>query len=287
MMRALKITNTFTNRDEMSLEKYFNEISRYDVLAPEEELEAFRDYKNGNEEALIKIVRHNLRFVVSVAKQYQHMGLNLGDLINEGNLGLIKAAQRFDETKGFKFISYAVWWVRQSILQAINEKGRKIRLPLNFSGTSNKVRQKTLEILQHEEREPTIEELSLETGLPEKTIQNCIQSYKKCSSLDAPVNYEDDTSKANFIQDNSIPLPDHDFVEKESSAIEVRELLKKLPPRQAKVISMYFGIGYKNPMSLTSIAENVGVSRERARQIRDKGLVALRKYSRKIAAAVL
>ncbi|KAA3623140.1 MAG: RNA polymerase subunit sigma [Bacteroidetes bacterium] len=280
-MRALKITNTITSRDEKSLEKYFNEISRYDVLAPEEELEAFRLYKSGNEEALIKIVRHNLRFVVSVAKQYQHMGLHLGDLINEGNLGLIKAAQRFDETKGFKFISYAVWWIRQSILQAINEKGRKIRLPLNFTSTSNKVRQKTMEILQHQEREPTLDELAIETGLPEKTIQKCIDSYKKCSSLDAPLNNEDDTSKANFISDNSIPQPDHEMAEKESTAIKVRELLNILPPRQAKVISMYFGIGHKNPMSLTSIAETVGVSRERARQIRDKGLVKLRSYTKR------
>jgi RNA polymerase primary sigma factor len=286
-MRALKITNTITSRDEQSLEKYFNEISRYDVLAPEAELEAFRLYKNGDEEALVKIVRHNLRFVVSVAKQYQHMGLFLGDLINEGNLGLIKAAQRFDETKGFKFISYAVWWIRQSILQAINEKGRKIRLPMNLSGTSNKVRKKTIEILQHQEREPTIEELSLETGLPEKTIKSCINSYKRCRSLDAPLNNEDDTSTANFIADRSIPMPDHDFVETESTAIEVRELLKQLPPRQAKVISMYYGIGYKNPMSLSSIAESVGVSRERARQIRDKGLISLRRYKRRESAAVI
>ncbi len=286
-MRALKITNTITSRDEKSLEKYFNEISRYDVLAPEAELEAFRLYKNGDEEALVKIVRHNLRFVVSVAKQYQHMGLYLGDLINEGNLGLIKAAQRFDETKGFKFISYAVWWIRQSILQAINEKGRNIRLPMNFSGTSNKVRQKTLEILQHQEREPTLEELSAETGLPEKTIQSCLASYKRCSSLDAPLNYEDDTSRANFIADNSIPLPDYDFVETQSTAIEIRELLKKLPPRQAKIISMYYGIGYKNPMSLYSIAEMLGVSRERTRQIRDKGLVSLRRHTKNAMTAVV
>ena len=192
-MRALVITNTITRRDEKSLEKYFNEISRYGVLSPEEELDMFKRIKNNDEDALQKIVNHNLRFVVSVSKQYQGLGLSLGDLINEGNLGLIKAATRFDETKGFKFISYAVWWIRQSILQALNEKSRKIRLPLNHQSNVSKIIAKRTELLQKMEREPTMEELAEETGFSEDVVRKSLESYKKCRSLDAPVDEDSDT----------------------------------------------------------------------------------------------
>ena len=155
-MRAIKITNTITRRDQKSIEKYLTEISRYDVLTPEQELELFKEYKNGSEKAYLKLIQHNLRFVVSVAKQYQHVGIWLGDLINEGNIGLIKAARRFDETRGFKFISYAVWWIRQSIIQAINEKGKKIKVPQNVNTDTTKIKEKRVEFLQREEREPSM-----------------------------------------------------------------------------------------------------------------------------------
>ncbi len=279
-MRALKITNSITRRDEKSMEKYLTEISRYDVLSPEEELTLFQKLRNGNDQALQKIVNHNLRFVVSVAKQYQNLGLSLGDLINEGNIGLIKAAERFDETKGFKFISYAVWWIRQSILQAVNEKSRKIRVPMNVTGTSSKVRALMIEILQKEEREASIEELVEKTGLTKEAIKKSMDSYRKCQSLDAPVREDSDMSLTNVLEDDQINSPDHSMAVKESIRIEVEEMLKTLPDRQATILSMYFGIGEKHPSTLDDIADHIGVSRERVRQIRDRGLRKLRLRAR-------
>ncbi len=276
-MRALKITQSITRRDEKSLEKYLSEISRYDVLTPEEEVKLFRRLRNGDESALMEIVNHNLRFVVSVAKQYQNLGLSLGDLINEGNIGLIKAAQRFDETKGFKFISYAVWWIRQSILQSVNVKARKIRLPLNLKGISSKVREKRIEFLQKEEREPSIEELAEATGLEEKVVKKSLETYKMCSSLDAPLTADGDASLTTVLEDHSIEKPDFELSVRESQREEVQELLRSLSPRQATVISMYYGIGRKHPSSLSDIGEYIGVSRERVRQIKDKGVRKLRR----------
>jgi RNA polymerase primary sigma factor len=282
-MRALKITQTITRRDEKSLEKYLSEISRYDVLSPEEEVELFRRFRSGDERAIEKIINHNLRFVVSVAKQYQIPGLWLGDLVNEGNIGLIKAAYKFDETKGFKFISYAVWWIRQSILQALNEKARKIRIPLNLQGIANKVIAKRTELLQKNEREPSIEELAEATELKVSEVKRSLKTYKMCSSLDAPLSEDGENSLTNVLEDTSIEQPDFQLSVQESQKKEVRELLKCLPPRQATVLQLYFGIGHKHPLSLNDISEHIGVSRERVRQIKDKGLRMLRGQASKMA----
>lgn len=279
-MRALVITNSITRRDEKSIEKYLTEISRYDVLSPEGELELFKQYRDNQPGALDKIVAHNLRFVVSVAKQYQHLGLALGDLINEGNLGLIKAARRFDETRGFKFISYAVWWIRQSILEAISRKSRKIRLPANQQTNTSKIMRETESFLQIHNRQPTHEEIVEATGLSLHIVKKSLENYKKCKSLDAPVDSEGDTSLANLMTDSIIPSPDHELSVRESQEIEVQELLKTLPPRTKTVLSMYFGIGYKHPQSLDEIGDYVGLSRERVRQIKERGLRRLRSRHR-------
>lgn len=275
-MRALVITNSITRRDEKSIEKYLTEISRYEVLTPEGELALFKEFRDGKSDALDKIVAHNLRFVVSVAKQYQHLGLALGDLINEGNLGLIKAARRFDETRGFKFISYAVWWIRQSILEAISRKSRKIRLPANQQTNTSKIMRETETFLQKHNRQPTYEEIVEATGLSLHIVKKSLENYKKCKSLDAPVDSEGDTSLMNLMSDSIVNSPDHDLSVRESQEIEVRELLGTLPPRTKTVLSMYFGIGYKHPQSLDEIGEYVGLSRERVRQIKERGLRRLR-----------
>ena len=281
-MRALKITSSITRRDEKSLEKYLKEISQYDVLTPEEEYQLFRDYKTGSETALSKLVLHNLRFVVSVAKKYQHLGLWLGDLINEGNIGLIKAATRFDESRGFKFISYAVWWIRQSILQAVNEKSRKIRIPMNLQGRISTILDKRAEILQHEEREPTVEELATALDMDPAVISKCFEIYPRCSSLDAPISHDGDDTLTAVMEDDSVRMPDFSLAIRESQQTEVRELLEMLPPRQATVLSMYFGIGRKHPVSLSDIADHVGLSRERVRQIKDKAVMHLRRRARSV-----
>lgn len=278
-MRALKITSAITRRDEKSLEKYLTEISGYDVLTPEEEYALFRDYRSGDEEALSKLVLHNLRFVVSVAKKYQHMGLWLGDLINEGNIGLIKAATRFDETRGFKFISYAVWWIRQSILQSINEKSRKIRIPQNLQSQISKIMAKRAEILQKEEREPSVEELALALEMKPEVVEKCFEAYQKITSIDAPIRYDSDESMVAFMEDENIETPDYSLSVEETQKEEVREMLKKLPQREATVISMYYGIGIERPISLNDIAEYIGLSRERVRQIKDKAVTKLRRQA--------
>lgn len=275
-MRALVISNSITRRDEKSIEKYLTEISRYEVLTPEGELELFQQFRDGKPGALEKIVNHNLRFVVSVAKQYQHLGLALGDLINEGNLGLIKAARRFDETRGFKFISYAVWWIRQSILDAISRKSRKIRVPANQQTNTSKLMRETESFMQQHNRRPTNEELSELTGMKTENIKKSLENYQRCKSLDAPVDSEGDTSLINMMQDDVIPSPDYDLSIRESQQIEVQEMLNGLAPRTRTVLSMYFGIGYKHPQSLDEIGDFVGLSRERVRQIKERGLRKLR-----------
>ena len=284
-MRALKITHSITRRDEKSIEKYLAEISRYDLLSPEEELRLFQEYRAGSDQALSKIVLCNLRFVVSVAKQYQNLGLWLGDLINEGNIGLIKAASRFDETKGFKFISYAVWWIRQSILQAVNEKARKIRLPLNQSSKTQKVFRAWSKLMQNKERAPSVAELAEETGFRPDEVEKCLETYKMCQSLDAPVQEDSQTPMSALMADQNQAAPDEKVAGEESRRTEIREMLKSLSPRQATVISMYYGIDRKHPVSLSEIADQVGVSRERIRQIRDRGLAKLRYRMRQASAA--
>jgi RNA polymerase primary sigma factor len=284
-MRPLIITNSVTSRDEKSLEKYLVEISRYEVLNPEQESALFKRFADGDKKALSEIILHNLRFVVSVAKQYQHTGLRLGDLINEGNIGLMKAAHRFDVTRGFKFISYAVWWIRQSIIQALNEKGRNIRLPSNHQSNATKIIKAETSFLQKFERKPSIHELAEATGLEAKVVQKCLETYKKCRSLDAPIKADDDMTLARIMKDYEIPAPDFKLAVRESQKQEVNYLLNKLPAREATVLSLYFGIERKHPMSLSDIGEHVGVTRERARQIKDKGLRKLRRRHYKKAVA--
>ncbi|MEM9887762.1 MAG: RNA polymerase sigma factor RpoD/SigA [Bacteroidota bacterium] len=275
-MRALKITNSITRRDEKSLEKYLSEISRFEVLTPEEEVNLFRRLKGGESEVLDQIVAHNLRFVVTVAKQYQNMGLWLGDLVNEGNIGLIKAAQRFDETRGFKFISYAVWWIRQSIIQAVNEKSNKVRLPLNLRGTMSKVMKSRNAFLQREEREPTVQELMEVSGFSERNVRSSLKYYKKSLSLDAPISEGEDYSMLNMMSDDKLPAPDYKVQVEESQKIEIKNLLNNLPPRQAEIVAMYYGIGRRHPLSLDDIGDRFGITRERTRQLRDRAIRKLR-----------
>lgn len=281
-MRALKITTTITPRDQKSLDQYLNDISKYGVLTPEEEVRLFESYQSGDEDAFVNIVFHNLRFVVSVAKKYQHLGLSLGDLINEGNVGLIKAAHRFDVSKGFKFISYAVWWIRQSILQAINDKGRKIRIPLNLNAVQTKVQKKIDELVQQKERHPSVEELADALDLKAEVVQRSLDHYRKCRSLDAPVTEDGDVSMVELLQDDSMAAPDHNLSEEESRKLQVKELLDSLPERQAVVISLYFGLGGSEAMTLESIGDHLGMTRERVRQIRDKGLRKMRGRAKRV-----
>lgn len=275
-MRAFVISNSITPREQRSVERYLLDVSKYPVLSPDEEAQLFMDYKNGCEMAYTKIINHNLRFVVSVSKKYQNMGLSLGDLINEGNMGLIKAAQRFDISRGFKFISYAVWWIRQSILQALSDKGRKIRLPLNVTANMSKVRQAMDEINQFEEREPTIEELVEATELSRKVVQKCLDNYQKCRSLDQPLTEDSTNSLTSVLVDESLKAPDHQMAIIETQKTDIDRLLNKLPDREATVLAMYYGINRKHPSSLSDIAVKVGVSRERVRQIKDKAIRLLR-----------
>lgn len=278
-MRSLVITPSITRRDEQSLSKYLNEISKYNVLTPNEEVALFEAYQAGDQVAYSKIVLHNLRFVISVAKQYKSPGLWLGDIINEGNIGLIKAAQRFDTSRGFKFISYAVWWIRQSILQSINEKGRNIRIPLNIVSQMSKVNKAAIDILQKEERTPTETELAEKTGLTIKMVEKCLTYYKRSQSLDAPVAEDSKSSLASLTEDKEMQRPDFQTANIESKQIEVKGLLNKLPERQSTVITMYYGIGQRFPSSLSDISEHLGLTRERVRQIKDKGIRKLRHIS--------
>jgi RNA polymerase primary sigma factor len=271
-MRALVITNSITRRDAKSLEKYMTEVSRYEVLTPEQEVEMFKRSKEGDEDAFQHIINANLRFVISVAKQYQHCGLTLGDLINEGNLGLLKAARRFDETRGFKFISYAVWWIRQSILQAVGEKSRKIRVPFNHQSDLIKVLRTRDNLLQIYEREPTNLEIATELEMTEEAVEKCLQTNNKCSSLDAPLMDGEDATLTNFLEDKDVPTPDAKVVHKESLQKEIQLLLKGLTPKESAVLSMYYGIGTERTFGLGEISEYLGVGKERVRQIKYKGL---------------
>ena len=285
-MRSLKITKSVTRRDEKSLVSYLADISKYDVLSPEQELDLFNRFGNGDKKALQEIISHNLRFVVSVAKKYQHTGLWLGDLINEGNIGLIKAAHRFDTSRGFKFISYAVWWIRQCIIQAINEKGRSIRLPSNHQSIASKINKIEISFLQRHERKPTISELAEIIGLQPKTVEKCKEFYKKCRSLDAPVKADSDLTLTQQMRDKEIPDPDFKLAVRDSQKKEVNHLLNKLPAKEAKVLSLYFGIEKKHPMTLDDIGDHFGISKERVRQIKERGLRKLRRRHPKMIAAL-
>lgn len=279
-MRQLKITKSITNRESASLEKYLQEIGRVELLTVEEEVQLARLIKKGDTSALEKLTKANLRFVVSVAKQYQNQGLSLSDLINEGNLGLIKAAERFDETKGFKFISYAVWWIRQSILQALAEQSRIVRLPLNKVGALNKINKAFTSLEQEFEREPAPEELAglLNVDLDEvKTIMGVAGRH---ISIDAPFAAGEENSLLEVIQNPNAEEADREVSYLESLNREVSRSLSSLTERQCEVVKLYFGIGLEHPMSLEDIGEKFDLTRERVRQIKDKAILRLKNTNR-------
>lgn len=279
-MRQLKITKSITNRESQSLEKYLQEIGKVDLLTPDEEVDLAQRIKQGDQIALEKLTKANLRFVVSVAKQYQNQGLSLSDLINEGNLGLIKAAQRFDETRGFKFISYAVWWIRQSILQALAEQSRIVRLPLNKVGSLNKIN-KAFSILEQEfEREPSAEELAEVLELHAQEVETTLGVAARHVSVDAPFVDGEDNSLLDVLEDGNTEDTDENLSYKDSLRAEIERSLSTLSERQKDVVKLYFGIGVDHPMSLEDIGEQFDLTRERVRQIKDKAINKLRTTSR-------
>ncbi|MGD9976544.1 MAG: RNA polymerase sigma factor RpoD/SigA [Bacteroidales bacterium] len=278
-MRQLKIIKQVTNRETVSLDKYLHEIGKVDLLTADEEVSLARKLKDGDQSALAKLVKANLRFVVSVAKQYQNQGLSLPDLINEGNVGLIKAAQRFDETRGFKFISYAVWWIRQSILQALAEQARIVKLPLNKIGSINKVNRALTELEQKFEREPTINELSETLELAPDDIKEALRSNSRHISMDAPLTQDDDGSMYDVMLSPDSPMPDRGLLN-ESLRREIERALATLTPREANIIRLYFGLNGKHPHTLEEIGEEFDLTRERVRQIKEKALKRLKQATR-------
>lgn len=274
-MKQLKITKSITNRDAGTLDKYLQDIAKERLLTPEEEVELAQRIRMGDQRALDQLVRSNLRFVVSVAKQYQNQGLSLQDLITEGNMGLIKAARRFDETRGFKFISYAVWWIRQSILQAVAEQARIIRLPLNQVGAISKLKKTAAMLEQEYHRKPSTEEIAREMDLPESKVQTLMGMNMRQISTDAPL---DDDDEGNFldvyVEQDSVATDE--AVENESSQNAVKRSLNALSDKERKVIDMYYGIDSAREYSLDEIAMELGISRERTRQIRDRALKRLK-----------
>jgi len=279
-MRQLKITKSITNRESQSLEKYLQEIGKVDLLTPEEEVDLAKRIKQGDQQALEDMTKANLRFVVSVAKQYQNQGLSLSDLINEGNLGLIKAAKRFDETRGFKFISYAVWWIRQSILQALAEQSRIVRLPLNKVGSLNKINRAFSELEQEYEREPSSDELAEMLEIEADEVESTLGVAARHVSMDAPFVDGEDNSLLDVLENDNIHSTDKDLEYTESLAIEIHRSLNTLTERQCDVVKLYFGIGEEHPMSLEDIGDRFGLTRERVRQIKDKAINKLRSVSR-------
>jgi RNA polymerase primary sigma factor len=274
-----KVNKQYTNRESQSLDKYLQEIGRVELLDPEEEIDLARRIKKGDQKALEKLTKANLRFVVSVAKQYQNQGLSLGDLINEGNLGLIKAAKRFDETRGFKFISYAVWWIRQSILQALAEQSRIVRLPLNRVGALNKIGKAFSTLEQEFEREPSASELAEELDMSLFEVADTLKISGRHLSMDAPFAQGEDNRLLDVIQDERTPLPDHNLI-KESLSKEVERALGTLTEREAEVIRLYFGLGREHSLTLEEIGEKFQLTRERVRQIKEKAIRRLRHASR-------
>jgi RNA polymerase primary sigma factor len=275
----VKITKQYTNRESQSLEKYLQEIGKVDLLSPDEEIDLARRIKKGDQIALEKLTKANLRFVVSVAKQYQNQGLSLGDLINEGNLGLIKAAKRFDETRGFKFISYAVWWIRQSILQALAEQSRIVRLPLNRVGALNKIGKAFSALEQEFEREPSASELAEELDMSLFEVADTLKISGRHLSMDAPFAQGEDNRLLDVIHDDRQPSPDNTLL-KESLKQEVRRALSTLSEREAEIIRLYFGLDLEHSLTLEEIGERFSLTRERVRQIKEKALRRLRDKTR-------
>jgi RNA polymerase primary sigma factor len=279
-MRQLKITKSITNRESQSLEKYLQEIGKVELITPEEEVQLAIRIKQGDLKALDRLTKANLRFVVSVAKQYQNQGLSLPDLINEGNLGLIKAAQRFDETRGFKFISYAVWWIRQSILQALAEQSRIVRLPLNKVGLTNRINKAFQQLEQEYEREPSAEELAEMLELDTEEVAATLSMSSRHVSMDSPIADGEDSTLVDVMHNPNAELADENIINKESLKKEIERSLNTLTERQQEVIRYFFGIGIDHPMSLEDIGERFCLTRERVRQIKDKAITKLRNASR-------
>ena len=278
-MRQLKITKQVTNRETASLDKYLQEIGKVDLITAEEEVELAQKIRAGDENALDKLTKANLRFVVSVAKQYQNQGLTLPDLINEGNLGLIKAARRFDETRGFKFISDAVWWIRQSILQALAEQSRIVRLPLNKIGSINKINKMYAFLEQANERVPSAEEIAKELDMTVSDVKESMKNSGRHVSMDAPLVEGEDSNLYDVLRSGESPNPDRNLLH-ESLRTEIERALETLTPREADVVRLYFGLGEKHAMTLEEIGETFDLTRERVRQIKEKAIRRLKHTSR-------
>lgn len=278
-MRQLKIIKQVTNRETPSLDKYLHEIGKVDLITAEEEVDLARRIKNGDDKALKKLINANLRFVVSVSKQYQNQGLSLPDLINEGNLGLIKAAQRFDETRGFKFISYAVWWIRQSILQALAEQARIVRLPLNKIGSINKINKTLSELEQKFEREPSVQEVAMALELAPDDVKESLKTAGRHVSMDAPLQQGEEGNMYEVMLNKDIPSPDKGLVT-DSLRKEIERVLSTLTFREANIIRLYFGLNGKHPHTLEEIGEEFNLTRERVRQIKEKAIKRLKNATR-------
>jgi len=278
-MRQLKITKQVTNRETASLDKYLQEIGKVDLITADEEVELAQRIKAGDQRALEDLTKANLRFVVSVAKQYQNQGLTLPDLINEGNLGLIKAAKRFDETRGFKFISYAVWWIRQSILQALAEQSRIVRLPLNKIGSINKINKMYAFLEQENERPPSPEEIAKKLDMTVNDVKESMKNSGRHVSMDAPLIQGEDSNLYDVLNSGESPNPDKNLLH-ESLRIEISRALETLTPREADVVQLYFGLGEHQPMTLEEIGETFDLTRERVRQIKEKAIRRLKHTSR-------
>jgi RNA polymerase primary sigma factor len=278
-MRQLKISKSITNRNTASLDKYLQEIGREELITAEEEVDLARKIKAGDEKALEKLTKANLRFVVSVAKQYQNQGLSLPDLINEGNLGLIKAARRFDETRGFKFISYAVWWIRQSILQALAEQSRIVRLPLNQVGSLNKIKKASSKLEQEYQRAPSADEIAQEMDVSENKIDSAMKITTRYVSMDAPLVSDEETSLIDVFVPNDAASTDEDLM-RESLRREIDRSLSTLSEKERDVINLYYGIGMPHGLTLEEIGAKFDLTRERVRQIKEKAIRRLRHTSR-------
>ncbi|HNQ82333.1 MAG TPA: RNA polymerase sigma factor RpoD/SigA [Bacteroidales bacterium] len=278
-MRQLKISKSITNRETASLDKYLQDIGREELITAEEEVELARRIRSGDDKALDKLVKANLRFVVSVAKQYQNQGLSLPDLINEGNLGLIKAAQRFDETRGFKFISYAVWWIRQSILQALAEQSRLVRLPLNQVGSLNKIKKATSRLEQEYERLPSVEEIAKKLDIPEHKLDKAMRITTRYVSMDAPIAEDEDTKFLDVFVSDDTPRTDTNLM-RESLNKEIQRSLSTLTDKERDVINLYYGIGMNHGLTLDEIGAKFNLTRERVRQIKEKAIRRLKHTSR-------
>jgi RNA polymerase primary sigma factor len=277
-MRQLRISKSITTREAPSLEKYFSDISKVDMVSAEEEAALAQRIRRGDQSAVERLTKANLRFVVSVAKQYQYQGLSLSDLINEGNMGLIRAAKKFDETKGFRFISYAVWWIRQSIMQALADQSRIVRIPLNKVGLTSKVSKAAQQLEQNFEREPTAEEISEYLDLDLDEVSSTMSFNSRHVSIDSPIGEDGDGTMIDIMENENVDAVDGES-QKESMMYEIELALNSLPPKQQMVLKSLYGIGMDRPLGMEDIGEEMGLTRERVRQIRDQALITLRRHT--------